>query len=70
MRLAQSRPILVSMADAKALAAERWYGYGRWNAPYWFVCKEPGGVDEPEQYASWLRLGAGELIDCRAPDLD
>lgn len=58
------------MTDAKALAAERWFGYGRWDAPYWFVGKEPGGADEPEQYASWLRLGGSELIDCRAHDRD
>lgn len=56
--------------DAKAMAAERWYGYGRWDAPYWFVGKEPGGIDEPEQYASWLRLGGDELIDCRKHDAD
>lgn len=70
MYMAQSRRILVSMTDPKALAAERWFGYGRWDAPYWFVGKEPGGTDEPEQYASWLRLGGGELIDCRAHDAD
>lgn len=58
------------MDQVKTLAAERWFGYGRWDAPYWFVGKEPGGTDEPEQYASWLRLGGGELIDCRAHDLD
>jgi len=56
--------------DAKARAAAEWFGYGRWDAPFWFVGKEPGGTDEPEQYASWLRLGGGELIDCRAHDLD
>jgi hypothetical protein len=36
------------------------------------VGKEPGGADEPEPYASWLRLdteGTG-LIDCREHDLD
>ena len=59
-----------SMIEPKALAAERWFGYGRWDAPYWFVGKEPGGADEPEQYASWLRLGGGELIDCRSHDRD
>ena len=58
------------IADAKALAAERWFGYGRWDAPYWFIGKEPGGSDEPEQYASWLRLGGGELIDCKEHDRD
>lgn len=56
--------------DPKALAAARWFGYGRWDAPYWFIGKEPGGDDEPEQYASWQRLGGGELIDCRTHDID
>jgi hypothetical protein len=57
-------------ADPKALAAEHWFGYGRWDAPYWFIGKEPGGSDEPEQYASWKRLGGTDLIDCREHDRD
>jgi hypothetical protein len=57
-------------SDPKMLAAAQWYGYGRWDAPYWFVGKEPGGTDDPEQYASWARLGKPELLDCRAHDLD
>ena len=56
--------------DPKALAAARWFGYGRWDAPYWFIGKEPGGADDPEQYASWARLGGADLIDCREHDLD
>jgi hypothetical protein len=56
--------------DPKMLAAAQWYGYGRWDAPYWLVGKEPGGTDDPEQYASWARLGEPELLDCRAHDLD
>jgi hypothetical protein len=59
--------------NAKALAAEKWFGYGRWDASYWLVGKEPGGEDEPTQYTSWLRLGGSkgaELIDCREHDLD
>ena len=57
-------------ADPKSLAAASWFGYGRWDAPYWFVGKEPGGTDDPGQYASWDRLGRGELLDCREHDLD
>ncbi len=52
--------------DAKALAAERWFGYGRWDAPYWFIGMEPGGDDTHASYEAWLALGGGELIDCRA----
>jgi hypothetical protein len=45
--------------------AERWYGYGRWDAPYWFIGPEPGG-DEPEAAAvAWKELGSGEVLDCR-----
>ncbi len=54
----------------KSDAASGWFGYGRWGAPYWFIGKEPGGSDDPEQYASWRRLGGAELIDCREHDLD
>jgi hypothetical protein len=56
--------------DAKTKAAEIWYGYGRWTAPFWFVGMEPGGTDDHASYESWLRLGGGELIDCRAHHLD
>ena len=56
-------------ADAKALAAESWYGYGRWDAPYWFVGMEPGGDDTHASYDAWLDLSESksgdELIDCR-----
>ena len=57
-------------SDPKALAAARWFGYGRWDAPHWFIGKEPGGSDDPEQYASWARLGKHDLLDCRTHDLD
>jgi hypothetical protein len=56
--------------DPKALAAKRWFGYGRWDASFWFIGKEPGGSDDPEQYASWMRLGGTDLIDCREHDVD
>jgi hypothetical protein len=58
------------ITDSKTLAAARWYGYGRWDAPYWFIGKEPGGADDREQYESWARLGGTELIDFRDHDLD
>lgn len=53
------------MIDAKDLAAQNWFGYGRWEAPYWFIGMEPGGDDEHASYEAWHALGAGELIDCR-----
>src|ERR1700683_2398212 len=51
--------------DAKSLAAENWFGYGRWDAPYWFVGMEPGGTDDDANYDSWMELGGYELINCR-----
>jgi hypothetical protein len=56
--------------DARSRAARHWFGYGRWDAPYWFVGMEPGGKDEHASYESWLRLGGGELLDCKAHHLD
>lgn len=55
--------------DAKALAAKSWFGYGRWDAPFWFIGMEPGGNDEHASYEAWLALGGTELIDCRAHHL-
>lgn len=53
------------MVDAKTLAAESWYGYGPWDAPYWFIGMEPGGDDTHASYEAWEALGGHELIDCR-----
>ena len=53
--------------DARALAARYWFGYGRWDAPYWFVGMEPGGEDDPAWYETWQELDPKRqgLIDCR-----
>ena len=51
--------------DVKARAAECWFGYGRWDAPYWFIGMEPGGDDGHASYEAWQHLGGYELIDCR-----
>lgn len=49
--------------------AQRWFGYGRWEAPYWFIGPEPGmGAKEGDNLearrAAWKELGGGELLDC------
>jgi hypothetical protein len=49
--------------------ARKWYGYGRWGAPYWFIGPEPG-MDKGEhglepRCEAWLKLDGGELVDCR-----
>jgi hypothetical protein len=53
-------------------AAEHWYGYGAWDAPYWFIGPEPGmanaeGDNLIARCNAWARLCKGhplELIDC------
>jgi hypothetical protein len=52
--------------DVKQRAAKTWFGYGRWEAPFWFLGMEPGGTDDHASYEAWEHLGGGELIDCRA----
>ena len=47
----------------------RSYGFGRWDAPLWFIGPEQGkGKDEPEdndrRVEAWKRLGKTELCDC------
>jgi hypothetical protein len=51
--------------------ARRRYGFGRWDAPYWFIGPEEGqDASENDELGpraeAWLRLGASELSDCRA----
>lgn len=46
------------------------YGYGRWEAPYWFIWPEQGQAREENddltaRVEAWRRLGGGELVDCR-----
>lgn len=50
--------------------AHRWYGYGRWDARYWFIGPEPGqapreGNDLRRRCEAWTKLGRRELIDCK-----
>jgi hypothetical protein len=49
--------------------ARQWYGYGRWDAPYWFIGPEPGMASSTnnlkERCQAWIDLGRGELIDCK-----
>ena len=49
--------------------ARRFYGYGRWDAPYWFIGPEQGkGPTEAQDNAlrlhAWVRLDEPELCDC------
>jgi hypothetical protein len=44
------------------------YGYGSWEAPYWFIGPEQEMApndDIQRRLNAWLRLGGKELSDCR-----
>ncbi len=50
--------------------ARRNYGYGRWDAPFWFIGPEQGMASWEENNLSrrakaWADLGRRELNDCR-----
>lgn len=60
----------IAIMTVRDEAARKWFGYGRWDAPYWFVGMEPGGTEDAASYESWKRLGGGELIDCKQHHLD
>lgn len=52
-----------------AQMAEHFFGYGRWDAPFWFIGPEAGmGKDGsdilPARYESWKQLGCTPLVDC------
>jgi hypothetical protein len=59
------------MDDRIREMARRCYGYGRWEAPYWFIGPEQGQAlhehdDLEARCEAWLTLGGGELSDCQA----
>ncbi len=50
--------------------ARRCYGYGQWDAPYWFIGPEQGQARAENnglkrRAEAWRQLGGGELNDCR-----
>jgi hypothetical protein len=50
-----------------ARMAQEFYGFGRWDAPFWFLGPEPGvgdGVDATAHLNAWQKVGGGELVDC------
>ena len=60
----------IQMDDAECEMARRCYGYGRWEAPYWFIGPEQGkSRKEPDgnsrRLEAWLELGADYLCDCK-----
>jgi len=61
-----------SQKDSELAAmAEHFYGYGRWDTPFWFIGPEAGmgkdGIDSiAARFESWQRLGGGGVVDCAA----
>lgn len=61
--------------DSDVIAMARGsYGYGRWDAPYWFIGPEQGmgehekdniGRSIRQRVECWRKLGSHELYDCR-----
>ena len=45
--------------------ARNFYGYGRWDAPYWFIGPEPGGENNDLRATVWNEMGASDLLDCK-----
>jgi hypothetical protein len=54
----------------KARASREWFGFGTWNAPYWFIGMNPGGDDGPEIYDSWNHFDSPSLLDHKAHEDD
>src|ERR1700747_2493049 len=58
------------MDDALSEMALRCYGYGRWDAPYWFIGPEQGQArkennDLQPRLKAWQELGSPEVCDCK-----
>ena len=56
-------------AEAIGKMAQHCFGYGRWDAPYWFIGPEQGqrrveNGDLGARLSAWVKLGSLELCDC------
>ena len=59
------------MESVRSAMARSSYGFGRWEASYWFLGPEQGkGPTETAEndlrVEAWERLGGAELLDCQA----
>jgi hypothetical protein len=45
--------------------AQEFYGYGRWEAPYWFIGPEQGGEGNETRAKAFSKLGKDGLCDCK-----
>jgi hypothetical protein len=50
--------------------AERFFGYGNWRAPFWFIGPEAGMATSGDtlelRYESWKALNFDSVVDCAA----
>jgi hypothetical protein len=53
------------MNDVIEKMARDFFGYGRWDAPYWFIGPEPAGGDHVQRAAAFRSLGKEGLCDCK-----
>jgi hypothetical protein len=50
--------------------ARRFFGYGRWDMPYWFIGPEQGkgpkeAADNTARANAWIKIGRPDLCDCK-----
>jgi hypothetical protein len=55
----------MEMDDDIALMARGFYGYGRWDAPYWFIGPEQGGDNNGLRARAFVKLAEEGLCDCK-----
>jgi len=53
------------MNDEIETMARDFYGFGNWNAPYWFIGPEPGGSNNEVRAKAFKELGCDGLCDCK-----
>jgi len=56
--------------DDELQMARRFFGYGHWDAWYWFIGPEQGkgpkeGADNIARLNAWIKLGKPDLCDCK-----
>src|SRR6516225_15437 len=61
---------MCEMNEALKEMARKRYGYGRWDAPYWFIGPEEGMAqaennDLTYRLNAWHRQGSPEVCDCQ-----
>jgi hypothetical protein len=58
------------MTELEQEMAERFYGFGRWDAPYWFIGPEPGQAKKEDnklehRSRAWRKCGKLEIVDLK-----